>query len=63
MFGPVPAKYQLIVWMSGLAVFAGLGALVSPLMGTIGLSIGALVTALFLHDFEHPRRERVAHSG
>jgi hypothetical protein len=60
MFGPVPAKYSVIVWLCGLAVFAGLGAWLSPsvpfsasVMSAIGLSCGAAVVVLFLHDFRH----------
>jgi hypothetical protein len=62
VFGPVPAKYSFIVWFSGLAVFAGLGAWVSPAlplsaasMAALGLSLGVVVVAAFLHDFEHAR--------
>ncbi|HET7689882.1 MAG TPA: hypothetical protein VFK41_05870 [Nocardioidaceae bacterium] len=61
MFGPVPAKYSLIVWLCGLAVFAGLGAWLSfavpfsaSTMSAFGLSLGAAMVALFLHDFRHP---------
>ena len=61
MFGPVPTKYSLIVWLCGLAAFAGLGAWVSvavPLsatvMATLGTAVGAAVVLLFLHDFSHP---------
>ncbi len=61
MFGPVPTKYQLIVWVCGVAAFAGLGALFSPALAVLGLTLGAAVVALFLHDFEHPHRKSVAH--
>ncbi len=61
MFGPVPAKYRLIVWLCGLLVFVGLGAWLSTsvalstsVMATLGLTMGALAVALFLHDFDQP---------
>jgi hypothetical protein len=60
LFGPVPAKYRFIVWLCGLAAFAGLGAWLSfavplsaTLMASLGLSVGAIAVVLFLHDFEH----------
>jgi hypothetical protein len=67
VFGPVPAKYRFIVWLSGLAAFAGLGVWVSPAVpfsaaeaATLGLTIGAVAVALFLHDFRHNARNSVA---
>jgi hypothetical protein len=62
LFGPVPAKYRFIVWLCGLAAFAGLGVWLSfavpvsaPVLASAGLTIGALAVVVFLHDFEHPR--------
>ena len=58
MFGPVPTKYSLIVWLCGLAAFAGLGAWISfavpfstTTMATLGTALGAAIVGLFLHDF------------
>ena len=66
MFGPVPAKYRYIVWACGLMVFAGIGAWTSglvpvstPVSATLGVTVGALVVLLFLHDFEHAEHARV----
>jgi O-antigen/teichoic acid export membrane protein len=63
VFGPVPAKYRFIVWLCGLAVFAGLGVLFSPdsslstaVTATLGLTLGAVAVLLFLHDFQHPQQ-------
>ncbi|HSV37655.1 MAG TPA: hypothetical protein VLI04_02745 [Nocardioidaceae bacterium] len=63
MFGPVPTLYSFIVWLCGLAAFAGLGIWVSlalpysaTLLAVVGLSVGAAATLLFLHDFEHAER-------
>jgi len=66
LFGPVPAKYRFMVWLCGLAAFAGLGAWLSsavpvsaPVMASVGLSLGALAVVIFLHDFEHPEHAHV----
>ena len=63
MFGPVPTKYQLFVWLCGLSVFAGLAALTAhaaalsaTAMVVLGLMIGACAVVLFLHDFAHPHQ-------
>jgi hypothetical protein len=63
VFGPVPTKYQLFVWLCGLSVFAGLAALTAhaaalsaTAMVAFGLMIGACAVALFLHDFAHPHQ-------
>jgi len=62
VFGPVPTKYQLFVWLCGLTVFAGLAALTAhaaalstTAMVVFGLMVGACAVVLFLHDFDHPR--------
>ena len=65
MFGPVPSKYRFIVWLCGLAVFAGIATWISPAlplpaasMVLAGLSLGVVAVLLFLHDFEHPQPTR-----
>ena len=68
MFGPVPAKYRFIVWACGLVTFAGIAVRTSDLVpisaalaAALGLTLGALVVLLFLHDFEHAERAPVRH--
>jgi hypothetical protein len=63
LFGPVPTMYRAIVWLCGLAAFAGLGVLIAPalssssmLLAVAGLTVGAFMVVLFLHDFEHAQR-------
>lgn len=72
MLGPLPIVYRVIVALSALAAFAGLGAwlaidVAGPALAStgagLGLGIGAVVVLLLLHDFEHreghPHRVRV----
>jgi len=65
MFGPVPAKYSFIVWLCGLLAFAGLGVwfsyavpLSATVMAALGMTFGAGVVVLFLHDFSHHGHRR-----
>lgn len=65
MLGPLPKAYRLVVAVSALAAFMGLGALVGyrlpliPVPGTgagIGAAVGVAAALLLLHDF-HTRRQ------
>jgi len=63
VFGPVPTLYRFIVWLCGLAAFAGLGVWVSlalpysaTLLAVVGVAVGTAVMVLFLHDFEDAQR-------
>jgi uncharacterized membrane protein len=66
MLGPLPPLYRLIVALSALAVFVGVGAWVTytvagpsvltSMGASIGAGIGAIVAMLLLHDSSHPGR-------
>ena len=62
MFHPMPWKYRLLVWSIGLLNFVGVGiwvALATPLPllwstgAVVGMVLGIVAVAVFLHSLEH----------
>jgi hypothetical protein len=61
--GPVPAKYQLVVWVCGLSWFAVLGILLAPALpasviitAAVSLAIGALAVPVYLRELVDAQR-------
>ena len=58
MFGHLPVRYQLTIWVTGLVIFGVLGAWVAlttsvPLMWRAGALLGVVVGVLVLSAFTH----------
>jgi hypothetical protein len=56
MFGHLPARYQLTIWVSGLVLFGGLGAWLAmspsiPLVWRAGVLIGVVVGTVAIATF------------
>lgn len=67
MLGPLPTIYRVLVTVSAVLAFMGLGAWLSymlpgpflaPAGAGIGAGIGVVAVLLLLHDFEHQHQER-----
>ncbi len=67
MYGRLPLRYRVVVWLAGLLSFAGIGAwvaviselpLVWPSAALMSVVLGAVAVATFLHVLEgEPQRQ------